>query len=129
MCWINWPRTWCVLRTTGWKRWNGEEPMAEYSDREHYIPLRRSDLVDLLCADKGLAPADREAFRQFCRLVAATYHFEYQEKLEELKTEYAPFDPDAVTVQVKKLTPEERQGRLDDLFGRFTWLMERANFK
>jgi hypothetical protein len=103
--------------------------MAEYKDREHYIPLRRSDLVDLLCKDKGLSAEDRVQFRQFCRLVTATYHFEYQQKLEELKDDYAPFDPDRVTKQVKQLSDEVKRQELDDLFQKFTWLMERANYK
>ena len=30
--------------------------MAEFTDREHYIPLRKSDLVKLLCKDPKLTP-------------------------------------------------------------------------
>src|SRR5262249_46269766 len=103
--------------------------MAEYKDREHYIPLRRSDLAELLCSDKGLPRAEQGEFRQFCRLVSANYHFEYQQRLEELKDTFAPFDPDADTQPLTPLKPEERQERLDRLFTGFTQLMERANFK
>src|SRR2546430_8684835 len=103
--------------------------MAEYRDREHYIPLRQSDLVELLCADKALSREDRASFRQFCTLIAAVFHFEYHQKLEELKNDYAPFDPDAVEKPVRPLTPDERQQKLDHLFEQFGWLMERANFK
>src|SRR5437879_3849437 len=103
--------------------------MAEYEDREHYIPLRKSDLIDLLSNDKGLTVAQRQQFRQFCTLVVATYHFQYLKLLEELKNEYAPFDPDAVTVPTKHLTPEEREEKLNALFDRFNRLMERANFE
>jgi hypothetical protein len=103
--------------------------MAEYKDREHFIPLRRTELVNLLVADKDLPRAEREPFRQFCRLVIATYHFEYHKRLEELKDAYAPFDPDTDTRVLGKLLPEERQQKLDALFQEFIWLMERANFK
>ena len=58
--------------------------MAEYKDREHFIPIRRNELVDLLCADRGCRPHDADRFRQFCRLVAATIHFECHQRLEEL---------------------------------------------
>jgi hypothetical protein len=103
--------------------------MAEYADREHYIPLRKSDLVNLLCGAKDL-PADvGEQFRQFCTILGAIFHFEYHSKLEELKDAYAPFDPDAVTVPPAPLTPEQKQARLDELFKKFVALMERANFK
>src|SRR5262249_33714486 len=107
---------------------NRRLPMAEYKDREHYIPLRKSDLIDLLCNDKGLSPQQRSQLRQFCTLVVATYHFEYLKLLDDLKNEYAPFDPDSVTVTIKRLGTEERAAQLDELFGRFGWLMERANF-
>jgi hypothetical protein len=103
--------------------------MAEYKDREHFIPLRKTDLVDLLCSDKDFPRQDLDAFRRFCRLVSATYHFEYHRRLEELKDAYAPFDPDADTRPLVKLTSEQKQGRLDDLFKEFAWLMERANFQ
>src|SRR5579864_5670116 len=103
--------------------------MAEYKDREHYIPLRRSDLVRLLSQDKGLPVTERDSFRQFCRLVSAVFHFEYQQQLEELKDAYAPFDPDAETQPLKPLLPEERRQKLDQAFDVFVRLMERANFK
>jgi hypothetical protein len=103
--------------------------MAEYKDREHFIPIRKQELVELLCADKGLKPPERELFRQFCRLVTATFHFEYNQRLEELKQAYAPFDPDRDTQPLVPLRAEERQHRLNDLFRDFAWLLERANFK
>src|SRR5262249_9645880 len=66
---------------------------------------------------------------QFCTLIAAVFHFEYHQKLEELKNDYAPFDPDAVERPVRPLAPEQKQQKLDHLFEQFNWLMERANFK
>jgi hypothetical protein len=104
--------------------------MAEYKDREHFIPLRKSDLVELLCRDKQLPVQEREPFRQFCILVSSVFHFEYLKQLEELKDAYAPFDPDADTRELKPaLTPDEKNKSRDQLFDKFTALMERANFK
>jgi hypothetical protein len=103
--------------------------MAEYKDREHFIPLRKSDLVALLCKDRQLPAQEREPFRQFCLLVSSVFHFEYLKQLEELKDAYAPFDPDADTRALAPQTPEQRQKSMDELFGKFTALMERANFK
>ena len=79
-------------------------PMAEYADREHFIPLRRGELVDLLCTDKDLPAEDRESFRHFCRLVLATCHFEHNQVLEQLKVAYAPFDPDSDVKSVMKFS-------------------------
>ncbi len=103
--------------------------MAEYKDREHYIPLRKSDLVDLLCADKHLAADAREPFRQFCRLVGATFHFEYQTQLEELKDDYAAFDPDSETKPLHPVQADAKPKLLERLFLAFDALMEVGNFQ
>lgn len=103
--------------------------MADYHDREHYIPVRRSDLVEMLAADRDLPVLEREPFRQFCQLLTATFHFQYHEQLEALKNEYAPFDPDAETKTVRPLSSAENDQQLAGLYGKFRWLMERANFK
>ena len=103
--------------------------MAEYKDREHFIPLRKSDLIDLLCRDKKLPAGEREPFRQFCTLVSSVFHFEYLKQLEELKDVYAPFDPDADTKPLHPVSDAQRRDNEEQLFEKFTFLMERANFK
>ena len=103
--------------------------MAQYFDREHYIPLRKHDLIELLCHDRGMTPDAADKFRQLCTLLSATFHFEYHKLLEELKTEYAPFDPDSTTKDVRPMRPEERTKRLDGIFQRFATVLEKANFK
>ena len=103
--------------------------MAEYEDREHYIPLRKSDLVALLLSDKKLPYEQREDFKQFCKLISAVFHFEYLERLERLKDDFAPFDPDSQTRPLKPLNLDQREKKLEELFAEFRSLMERANFK
>lgn len=103
--------------------------MAEYTDREHYIPLRKSDLVNLLCRDLASDRAAAQQFRQLGELISATFHYEYYKLLEELKDEYAPFDPDSVTVQVTQPSRDEKDKKLARLFDRLLLLMDRANFK
>jgi hypothetical protein len=103
--------------------------MAEYKDREHFIPLRKSDLLDLLCRDKKLPRDERESFRQFGILVSSVFHFEYLKQLEDLKDAYAPFDPDADTKSLRPVSDDQRRKNEEQLFEKFTTLMERANFK
>jgi hypothetical protein len=103
--------------------------MAEYKDREHFIPLRKSDLIELLVRDKQLSAAEREPFRQFCILVSSVFHFEYLRQLEDLKDAYAPFDPDADTKPLHPISDAEQVKWEEQLFEKFTALMERANFK
>src|SRR5271156_6121316 len=103
--------------------------MAEFTDREHYIPLRKTDLIELLGKDKALPVEEREAFRRFCRQVSALFHFEYLKRLEELKDAYAPFDADSETRPLHEPSVEDRAKNLARLFEKFIALMERANFK
>jgi hypothetical protein len=103
--------------------------MAQYLDREHYIPIRKTELVELLCRDRGMTAEAASQFRQVCDLLSATFHFEYHKLLDELKDEYAPFDPDSTTKKVRQLSEQERSERLERLFTRFTQLLEKANFK
>jgi hypothetical protein len=103
--------------------------MAEYADREHYIPLRKTDLIKLLSTDKQLPVQEREPLRRFSQLVVGMFHFEYLKQLEELKDAYAPFDPDTETRPLENVTPDMRDMQLNRLFDSFVRLMERANFK
>jgi hypothetical protein len=97
--------------------------------RECFIPLRKSELVDLLCSDEALSQADQGLFRRFCAVVSATYHVQFNQRLETLKSDYAPFDPDSDTPSLAALTSLEKQRRLNQLLREFAWLLERADFK
>jgi hypothetical protein len=102
--------------------------MAEYKDREHYIPLRQSDLLDLLCKDLGADRTSAAALQEFNKLISATFHFEYYQLLQQLKDKYAPFNPDAVAKPLQELSSADRTREIDKLYERFVYLMERANF-
>lgn len=116
---------------------NRETVMAEFLDREHYIPIRVSDLIEYLCAEHGpwklreqvLTVDQQTAFRRFARSVIGHVHISYQAEIRRLKDDYAAFDPDA---DPKPLTPpagEERTAALDELFQTFVHLMARANYQ
>jgi hypothetical protein len=103
--------------------------VAEYRDREHFIPITKRDLVELLCRQARLAPAGLEMFRRLAHRLEATLHAEYYARLEELKDAYSLFDPDADTQRLEPVTAEERRRRCDVLFEAFTSLLERANYR
>jgi hypothetical protein len=96
--------------------------------RENFIPVRKAELSALLASQPGLSPHERAAFEQLARLLSATCHHEFQLRLEELKNAYAVFDPDADTEPATPITPAERDARAAELFEKFVWLLERANF-
>src|SRR5882762_9363245 len=67
-------------------------------DRENFIPIRKTDILDALIEHGRLATeAEREQFRQVCRLLAAIYHYEYFEQLEKLRDAYYYFSPELDT--------------------------------
>src|SRR5262245_11111011 len=108
--------------------------MAEYKDREHFLPIRKTDLIDLLCLDVSaqtankMSAAETDPFRRFCTILAAYFHYEYQQRLDDLKDAYAPFDPDRDTRILAEPTDVQRQQKQDELFAKFEELMQRGNF-
>src|SRR6188472_1944978 len=109
--------------------------MAQYSDREHFIPIRVSDLVGFLCTESGpvagqkLDDEEQAQFRHFARSVAAHIHAVFLAELRQLKDAYAAFDPDADPKPLVKLNDAERTVALDKLFDTFVHLMSRANYR
>jgi hypothetical protein len=102
--------------------------MPDVRGREHFIPLRRDELVEWLSADVTLTAEERDQFRRFCRQLASACHFRFNRRFEELKAAYDPFDPDTDMRPLFRLTAEQRQQRLNSLYRDFAWLMDRANF-
>ncbi|MCS6864746.1 MAG: DUF3754 domain-containing protein [Gemmataceae bacterium] len=102
--------------------------------REHYIPLRITDLVSYLCSHSGingeppLAEEHQTAFRRFAAAVIAHLHTLYQTEIRQLKEAYAAFDPDADPPPLVPLTAAQRASALDQLFQTFDRLMIRANY-
>jgi hypothetical protein len=93
-----------------------------------FIPLDTPELVDLLCADRGLPDHLRQPFLDFCALIEGLHHLEYHRRLAELKKSYAPFDPDSDASKVLPLNAGQRQQRLNSLYSDFAWLLGRAHF-
>jgi len=108
--------------------------MAEYDDREHFIPLRCTDLVQLLCDERSpsggntLSEADQTRLRHFSRLVGAHFHTFYHDQLIELKDSYASFDPDSDTKPLKALDESQRDKAQIDMFGLIGGLLAKANY-
>lgn len=108
---------------------------AETDKREQFIPIRVSDLIEVLCQNAGptgdqkLSHDDRERFRKLARLMAAYFHSTYHKRLLELKEEYSSFDPDADTREVFPVTDDEREIRQNAMFDDFIALLEKANYR
>ena len=97
--------------------------------REHFLPIRPADLAQRLADEPSVTIFEREQFRRFCQLVGATIHHESHSRLEELKTAYAPFDPDSDAVTGSEQSADELRARCRRLFDRFESLLTRANYR
>lgn len=101
---------------------------------EPYIPVRVTDLIDLLLAESGTpeypppAADDQAAFRRFAGAVAARLHAGFRDTLRRLKDAYAPFDPDADTCAIRPRLKTEERDSLDALFATFVEMLGRAGF-
>lgn len=109
--------------------------MAEYRDREHFIPLRVSDLVDFLAADAGptggapLGSAEAADFRRLAKLLTTHYHIAYHAQFSALKDIYAPLDPDTDTKALKPLAETDRAAQRDRVFDSVDKLLTKANYR
>ncbi|MFO0982831.1 MAG: TMEM143 family protein [Planctomycetota bacterium] len=102
--------------------------MADAGKRESFIPVRKSDLIALLCGDPALADDERQELEQLCRLIVSTFHFEFHARLQQLTDAYALFDPDADTRPLRQPSEAEQRQQIDSLFEQFGALLERGNY-
>ena len=105
------------------------DPEAPHWRREHFIPVRKMELIQLLAKKTGLTDPEREEFLQVCRVLDATLHFEYQRQLDHLKEAYAPFNPDSDTRTLRERSEEQLEELSPRVFDSFTYLLKRANYE
>ena len=67
---------------------------AALAQRDRFIPLRKSDLIDGLVDAGRLDDAEQARFRQFARQLGALFHYQYFEQLDLLREAYFHFDPE-----------------------------------
>jgi len=79
--------------------------------------------------DAGLTGDEVEEFRQFIRILEALFHFEFQRRLETLKNSYAPFNPNADTRLLTKVSEKDRKLLQQQLVDEMTAVLNAANFE
>ena len=87
-----------------WPPWRGRfvnRPVAEVGSesaapvqRDRFIPLRKSDIIDGLIAEGRLDAAGQARLRQLARMLGAIFHYQYFEELDRLREVYFYFDPE-----------------------------------
>jgi hypothetical protein len=96
-------------------------------ERERFIPVRRSDLLDALVDHGGLASEEeRAAFRRFWRQLASIYHYSCFDQLERLRDDYYYFNPELeASPHLDGDTLERLHGELDETLAE---MLKEANF-
>ena len=98
-------------------------------NREAFIPYSRQEIIEL-CLTNGIADSERQNFRDFCNILIAYYHFKLHHSLEDLKSNFVPFNPDIENY--RKIDPLDNFAVLEqkeaDLVDTFKAVLEQANY-
>jgi hypothetical protein len=103
----------------------GDEAPAP-AQRDRFIPLRKSDIIDGLVAEGSLDAAGLANLRQFARTLGAIFHYQYFEELDRLREVYFHFDPELDPQVYGSAKDLEAAYRL--LGEEFVRVLEEANF-
>lgn len=103
--------------------------MAEYEDRERFIPYRKAEIVDMLCADGRLSEDEQNSLRAFCKILESLYHFEFHDKVENLKDNYYPFNPDKDTKSTRQYSSADLAKCRSTLVEKFREVLNDANYE
>lgn len=95
---------------------------------ERFIPFRKQDIIQM-CSQELFDEKSAVSFQQFCQLLSSVIHFDYHERLESLKNNYAPFDPNADTQQLSNFTLEYREQCKAAFAEEFAKTLNAANFE
>jgi hypothetical protein len=94
---------------------------------ERYIPFRKSDVISM--CQQQLPPVEQVSFKEFAELFSSIIHFEYHKRLERLKDNYAPFDPNADTRLLNTLSDNEKLQCQQAFAKEFAEVLNAANFE
>jgi len=103
--------------------------LTAVDNRERALPVRQGDLTRMLLAEPGLSAEDRGKLGELGRLLGATFHSEFYDKLRELKELYAPLDPDSDYVTLKDHTRSLDADTDEAFLKRFEATMMGANYR
>jgi hypothetical protein len=97
------------------------------SERDHFIPARKIDVLNAVVADGTLASEpEQQQFRQLCRLLGAINHYQYFDQLERLRNDYFYFSPD--TDSQARFDSAILERAYGDLIDALTKVLHGANF-
>lgn len=96
--------------------------------RESFIPLRRTDLINLCLEDDKFQGEDKQLFKEFCEILSAFFHFRFHATLETIKDNYTLFNPNADVQSLTEPNLEEYEKMQAEVIQGFKYILERANY-
>ncbi len=103
--------------------------MSEHHDRERFIPFRKSEIIQLLSEKEGFTAGEQEKFRKFCRILESIYHFQFHSKLEVLKENYYPLNPDRDIRTLRRYSDDKIGQCEDSLLQMLGEILNKANYE
>ncbi len=100
--------------------------MTESQARETFIPVSRQEIIELCLAEGKLSKPEASQFRDFCNILIAYYHFKFHHYLENIKANFAPFNPEVN--QENNLSISQEQTMEQNLIDDFVEVLEKANY-
>jgi len=107
---------------------NTEPEVAAAAQRFQDIPVPRRDVVAALREDFASDEVPGAQLTSLCARLLALYHYEFHTELEQLKQDYAPFNPDLDHPQAQ-LGPASKQARADNFTAHLGSVLERGNYE
>jgi len=101
--------------------------MTEYQQRETFIPSSRQDIIDLCLAESKLSSQEESQFRDFCNILIAYYHFKFHRYLENIKANFAPFNPEVDQSNQINISQEKIMEK--ELIDNFVEVLEKGNYR
>lgn len=102
--------------------------MTPDNHREAFIPYPRKDIIQLCLADGQLDQSSAGAFKSFCEMLTAFYHFRFHSTLEIIKENYRLFDPNAEVKPLYEPTLPEYEQMGKTVIQAFKGTLEKANY-
>lgn len=104
------------------------KPSVDQPD-QRFIPWSRADIISV-CALEPQLTQQREDFEKLCDWIVQRFHYRFHQQLEQLKSAYAPVNPDADTRPLPTAIADQIPARLvPDFSEALRTLLEHANYE
>lgn len=102
--------------------------LTSLSDAEHFIPVYFEDILEKALMDERLKEDDRKDFQTLAQMFSEHYHLDYHETFVQLKSAFAPFDPDAEVLYRKDYSEEFKEDCRQNLMESLEVLLTACNY-